>query len=136
MTSVSSTNLANTFASYNQPKKELGKDAFLQILVTQLRSQDPTSPMQDREFIAQMAQFSMLEQMTNLNQSIMQVLDKQKDMSDFAGMIDKKVSWKNTETGEQENGIVTGVVLKEDNYYYQIDDKEIHVEDIIAVESK
>ncbi|MFW6380681.1 MAG: flagellar hook assembly protein FlgD [Spirochaetota bacterium] len=48
-------------------KTELGKDEFLKILITQLQNQDPTEPMQDREFIAQMAQFSTLEQMTNMS---------------------------------------------------------------------
>jgi len=48
-------------------KNELGKDEFLQILITQLTNQDPTEPMQDRDFIAQMAQFSTLEQMTNMS---------------------------------------------------------------------
>jgi flagellar basal-body rod modification protein FlgD len=48
------------------PTQSLGKDDFLKILITQLSHQDPTAPMEDKEFIGQMAQFSTLEQMNGM----------------------------------------------------------------------
>lgn len=50
-------------------KSKLGKDDFLMLLVTQLKNQDPLNPVDDKEFLAQLAQFSALEQMRNLNES-------------------------------------------------------------------
>lgn len=50
-------------------KKALGADDFMKILMTQLTAQDPMNPMKDTEFIAQMANFSSLEQMRGLSQS-------------------------------------------------------------------
>ena len=56
---------------------QLGKDDFLKLLVTQLSYQDPTSPMKDQQFIAQMAQFSSLEQMQNMASSLGRLADRQ-----------------------------------------------------------
>ncbi|MCL2572967.1 MAG: hypothetical protein FWE34_00265 [Defluviitaleaceae bacterium] len=53
--------------SVREWNNDLDRNAFLNLLVTQLRHQDPLNPMDDREFIAQLAQFSSLEQMQNLN---------------------------------------------------------------------
>lgn len=55
----------------NQPegrkiKQQMDKDDFLTLLVTQLKNQDPSAPLEDKQFIAQMAQFSQLEQMNNM----------------------------------------------------------------------
>ena len=61
-------NKANT-VNGRAVQQSLGKDDFLKLLITQLSNQDPTSPMENTEFIAQMAQFSSLEQMTNMNES-------------------------------------------------------------------
>lgn len=57
-------------------QNNLGKDAFLKILVTQMQNQNPLEPMKDTEFIGQMAQFSSLEQLTNLNEKVNQILEK------------------------------------------------------------
>ncbi|MDR1080139.1 MAG: flagellar hook assembly protein FlgD [Deltaproteobacteria bacterium] len=51
-------------------ERQLGKDAFLTLLLTQLQNQDPFNPMEDTEMSAQLAQFSQLEQLTNLNTNV------------------------------------------------------------------
>ena len=51
----------------------LGREAFLQLLVTQLQHQDPTQPQADGEFIAQLAQFSSLEQLTSIKQTLLSI---------------------------------------------------------------
>lgn len=60
----------NTNNSTKKESSPLDKDAFLKLLVTQLQYQDPLNPMNDTEYIAQLAQFSSLEQMQNLNENI------------------------------------------------------------------
>ncbi|KMK77221.1 flagellar hook assembly protein FlgD [Alkalihalobacillus pseudalcaliphilus] len=73
----------------------LGKDDFLKLLIAQMQNQDPTNPMDDREFIAQMAQFSSLEQMTNMNQSIQYLADTQitQSLVTHSELIGKNVQW-------------------------------------------
>lgn len=56
-----------------KPKKELGKDDFLKLLVTQLKFQDPFNPMQSQEFSAQLAQFSSLEQLFGINKTLTEI---------------------------------------------------------------
>lgn len=57
-------------ALFTGSQSSLGRDAFLKLLITQLAHQDPTSPQQDGEFIAQLATFSTLEQLTQINKTL------------------------------------------------------------------
>ncbi|MDA3808795.1 MAG: flagellar hook assembly protein FlgD [Spirochaetaceae bacterium] len=78
-------------------KEGLDKDDFLKILITQLSHQDPTKPMEDKEFIAQMAQFSTLEQMTNMNEGFTKVADRMQS-SQALGMLGRTVEIENGES--------------------------------------
>lgn len=73
----------------------LGKDAFLQILITQLQNQDPTSPMDDKEFIAQMAQFSSLEQMQNMTKAMENLLasQEQTQLMNYSTFVGQEIKW-------------------------------------------
>src|SRR5688572_12996442 len=59
----------STGAVTTEPNGNLGKDDFLKMLVTQMRYQDPLNPMDNTQMMAQMAQFSQLEQMLNMTKS-------------------------------------------------------------------
>ena len=63
--------LPSTDAAYSPSGgSEVGKDAFLTLLVTQLQNQDPLNPQSNEEFVAQLAQFSSLEQLVSMNEGV------------------------------------------------------------------
>ena len=65
---------------------ELDKEAFLKLLLTQLKNQDPTSPMESHQMAAQLAQFSSLEQLSNINSSIEGLAKSQKPSQQFEAL--------------------------------------------------
>lgn len=75
-----------------KPKNGLDKDAFLRLLTTQLSNQDPLNPMEDREFIAQLAQFSSLEQMQELNKNIGKTSEETLKSLDFMNLNQMKAN--------------------------------------------
>jgi flagellar basal-body rod modification protein FlgD len=69
------------------PSNQLGKDAFLKLLVTQLQNQDPTQPQDDSQFIAQLATFSSLEQLQQVNSTLTTMSTTLSTMSTFFSAI-------------------------------------------------
>ncbi|MFN2746231.1 MULTISPECIES: flagellar hook assembly protein FlgD [Bacillus] len=125
-TQVSST-IANSTSSSSKKTTEssigtsLDKDAFLQLLVTQLQNQDPTNPMDDREFISQMATFSSLEQLTNLNSTMSTFVGLQDPMSMYVGWIGKEVTFEG-DSHEEKTALVQSVKSSDGQYVLVLDD--------------
>jgi flagellar basal-body rod modification protein FlgD len=87
----------------------LGKDDFLKILMTQLQNQDPLNPMQDKDFVAQMATFSSLEQMTNMNATLQKFVDseQQNQLISYNSFVGKEVTWHKVNTSDNSNALQT-----------------------------
>ncbi len=68
-------NQVNTFVQEPQGGDDMGKEAFLELMIAQLQNQNPLDPMDGTEYAAQLAQFSSLEQLTNLNDSMNASID-------------------------------------------------------------
>ena len=105
-----------------EDKNKLGKDAFFELLLTQLQYQDPLNPMDNSQFISQMAQFSSLEQMENMNHNMSQFLRIQ-SISEGAGLIGKTVETIDPESGEKIAGEVKRVTFFEGNIYAHLEDE-------------
>ncbi len=117
----------NKVEPYEQ-KSSLGKDDFLKILVTQLSNQDPSSPLQDKDFIAQMATFSSLEQMTNLNTAFEKFSSRQ--ISQYASVIGKEISWTKQGSDTILSGIVNGVTVENGSYFYMVGNEKVPMESV------
>lgn len=116
----------------NVGQNELGREAFLMLLVTQLQHQDPLNPMEDTAFIAQLAQFSALEQMQQMNQNTLR--------SQAHSLIGREVAAEvRTPTGGLEGlvGRVTAVITRGSDTYVLLEgphgEREVSMEDIVYI---
>jgi flagellar basal-body rod modification protein FlgD len=115
-------------------KTTLGKDDFLKLLITELQYQDPLEPMKDTEFISQMANFSSLEQMQNLNTGFEKLASNLNDflipalmIQQATNLIGREISYQDPEASEAKllKGVVSSVTFKNGTAYCVIDGKEI-----------
>ncbi len=121
----------------------LGKDDFLKILMVQLQNQDPMNPMEDKDFIAQMATFSSLEQMTQMSKSIEKLvhMESQTSLIAFNQFVGKEVTWHQMDENNQGEviegkGIVKTVQFMGDTVKFILEDgKELAPANISEVNS-
>lgn len=95
----------------------MGKDAFMKLLVNQIKNQDPMAPTDNQQFIAQLAQFSSLEQMTTMNENIVGLAVLQQNnalldqLTSSSALIGQHVTWADPTTGQSRDGVVSSVKL-------------------------
>jgi len=129
---VSLTSQAYTETASRQVKNSLGKDDFLNLLITQLTHQDPLDPVDDTEFIAQMAQFSTLEQITNVASSMDNLLKMARLSAE--SYVGKEVIYYDEDKGTYLQSLVRSAIFDDDKVYLELDDgKYIPLEGVKAV---
>ncbi|WP_213698383.1 flagellar hook assembly protein FlgD [Acetomicrobium sp.] len=129
---VSSVNQSYYNEGKREIKNELGKDDFLKLLITQLTHQDPLEPVSDTEFIAQMAQFSTLEQMTNVAKGVESLLSVTK--LNAQSYIGKEVIYYDDNTGLYQQSSVRSALFEDGEVYLELENsKYILLDEIKAV---
>lgn len=99
--------------NHQASKNVLEESDFLKILTTQLKTQDPTNPVDDKTFISQMAQITTLKELNTLNNNILSLVS-QNAINSSLSMISKSIEWLDNETGISYSDKVIGVRLNND----------------------
>lgn len=125
---MSSTKTEDTQKTQKKSGSELGKDDFLKLLVTQMQYQDPLNPQSDTDFIAQLAQFSSLEQMQNMSSTATN--------SQAFSLVGKEVIVETTNSKEETSqiqGTVDYVSVRNGKAYLSINDNLYSIDDLVTV---
>ncbi|WP_410769253.1 flagellar hook assembly protein FlgD [Fontibacillus sp. BL9] len=137
---------AENVAKASKKDNQLGKDDFLKLMMAQMQYQDPLSPMDNKEMVAQMAQFTSVEQLVNISD---QLKAMSQSLGNSSGLIGKVVSWvAETKTGNYdistgkpeviqtvESGLVDSIIVRSGLHYVKVGDKEIDISKIEQVEN-
>ncbi len=124
-------NTLNLYEPAAPPQKELGKDAFLQLLVAQLQHQDPLDPIKDQDFIGQLAQLTSLESTTNLNKTLETFVASQSAIQavNFIGKDVKAID----EFGDMVEGRVIEITIVDGEPLLNVEGVPIRMQDLITV---
>jgi flagellar basal-body rod modification protein FlgD len=114
----------------------LGQDQFLQLLVAQLRNQDPLSPVDNSQFISQLSGLSQLQGIQNLNTSFGEML-KLQQLTQGTNLIGKQVEFSTTVNGAATNktGTVDSVATQNDKFVLKIGSDTVGLDQVVTVKS-
>jgi flagellar basal-body rod modification protein FlgD len=109
-----------------------GRDDFLQLLVSQLQNQDPLEPVGQQDMLQQLAQFSMLEGVEQLNANFSQML-KLQELNEGANLVGRTVRYESGATGETQEGLVSEARVDGGQLIFVIDGEDVSLDQIEAV---
>ncbi|MCC5834386.1 MAG: flagellar hook capping protein [Opitutales bacterium] len=113
------------------PSNDLGMFDFLKLLTVQMSNQDPLSPMDDMDFIAQMAQFSSLQEMSRMNNQFSALRDEQSWIS-AQQFIGKEVTFVDSD-GNNQKGVVNGSSREGKDIFLRIEGNQIPITSVHQV---
>jgi len=113
----------------------MGKEDFLKLLIVQLENQDPTSPLEDKEFISQMAQFSSLEQMTEMNKTLSNLIMNYK-LSLASSLLGKEVEVLDRVKGDTISGVVSEITFGEEGPRITFNGISYSIDDVAKVAAR
>ena len=113
------------------PKNELDKDAFLKLLVAQLRYQDPTAPMDTSAFMAQTSQLTSVEKLSELAETTRASFDVQQRLG-AASLVGRQVSW-TADDGTTSSGTVSAVTLLGSTPQLRVGDTDVALDKVTAI---
>ena len=119
--------------------QDLGEDAFLTLLVTQMKNQDPLEPTANEDFIAQLAQFSSLEEMQAVNENLVALAALQQSnalmsqLTDSSALIGRSVRFIDPSTELEALGTVDSVRIEQGLAILRIDGQDVPLANVTEV---
>lgn len=132
-TTTSTTATTGTTSSTpTNPNAVLGKNDFLKLLVTQLKYQDPMNPTDDKDFMGNMAQFSSLEQTSNMAQAV-EKLGFDSQVSQSISLIGHTITYLGADGQSLVSGVASGVSIAGNAISIKVGDQTIAPSDVQEV---
>ena len=107
-------------------------DMFQKLFLAQLKTQDPLDPVDNKDFLAQLAQFNSLEQLQSLNDKMGKLTDKN-SLGDAAGLIGKVVVGHSADDFSEITGLVDSVRMESGNILLNLGTKSMKMQDVIGI---